>query len=222
MSARWIVALLALTCLALPSASAHASKTTDDGLVRVTWGMLDEPAYAGQKNRLDLIIVENATRAGIGGLTAENVTVTLLYGEEAYDLGAISAYRGAKGASAGAGNYTSANPVFLTRPGIYTLRVAGNVMGSTVDLEIPAAHEYEPMADIMFPDAEADPSEGLAAIQAKVDELAAKVAALEADAKTQSQTPSPTREDKNDAPGFGLAAALAGVAAAVVILRRRA
>lgn len=190
-----LLALAALTALALvafaPSAAAHASANTADGKYRVTWGFLDEPAFAGQKNKLDLVIREivdpatNSTGAGVGGISADNLTVELHIGEEHYDLGAVSAYRGAKGANAGPGNYTSANPVYITRPGIYTLHIEGEIHGTPVDMEIPAAHEYEPMSEIAFPD-ELDDASTLAA---RIAALEAEVAALKAQQQTQATQP---------------------------------
>ncbi|HVM45633.1 MAG TPA: hypothetical protein VM582_06830, partial [Candidatus Thermoplasmatota archaeon] len=77
------------------NAAAHASANSADGKVRVTWGFLDEPAYTHQKNRLDLIIRDAATGAGIGGIAPGALTVALRYGEQEYDLGEVTANRGA-------------------------------------------------------------------------------------------------------------------------------
>lgn len=218
MNFRFAAALLALALLALPTAAAHASRTTDDGKYRVTWGWLEEPAHLGEKLRLDLIIRDNATGAGVGGLTAANITeVTLVYGESTYDFGDVAAYRGPKtGGFAGEGNYTGAVPVLPTREGIYALRIKGDVRGTPVDMTIPAQHELHGTEDIAFPDAAAHDEDVTATIEA----LEQRIAALEAKAQAQSTTPTKTQDQSNDAPGFGVLAALAAVGV-VLMLRRR-
>lgn len=220
-----ILITLVVASFAIPSASAHASKTSDDGKVKITWGLLDEPGFTYQKNKLDLIIRDNATNAGIGGLTAANFTeIALHYGEEEYALGNVTAYRGAKGANAGDGNYTAANAVFLTRPGIYTLHVKGNIQGSEIDVEIPAAHEYEDMSEIMFPE-EIEFGADTSALEARIAVLETEIAALKAQAKTQSETPATVTEQPTSTvpvPGFGLLAAALGAVGVALVLRRKA
>ena len=224
MHRRTLLATLVLTSTLLafaPSAEAHASANSADGKVRITWGLLEEPGYTHEKNRLDLVIRDNATGAGIGGLTAENVTeLSLHYGEEEYDLGNITANRGVKsGAFAGGGNYTSANYVYLTRPGIYTLHIKGTIAGSAVELDIPATHEYEPMTEIMFPEEIEIGGAG------DTSALEARIAALEAKAQTASTTPATltpqTTSGGSDAPAAGILLATIGAIAAAFILRRK-
>lgn len=225
MRSRSILTLLLLTTTLLlacsGSAAAHASANSADGNVRVTWGLLEEPGFTHEKVRLDLIIRDAGTGAGIGGLTADNVTeLTLRYGEEEYDLGNVTANRGVKsGAFAGGGNYTSANFVYLTRPGIYTLHIKGTIAGSAVELDIPATHEYEPMSEIMFPDEIEIGGDGDTA------DLEARIAALEAKAVTASTTPATltpqTTSGGSDAPAAGILLATIGAIVAALIVRRK-
>ncbi|HET6405837.1 MAG TPA: hypothetical protein VFH78_14435 [Candidatus Thermoplasmatota archaeon] len=237
MLARRLLTLLVLTtaatlALAAPAA-AHASANSADGKVRVTWGLLEEPGYTHEKNRLDLILREVGTGAGIGGLTAENITkLALRYGDEEYDLGDITVNRGAKGANfAGPGNYTSQNFVYLTRPGIYTLVIQGTIAGSEVDLTIPATHEYGPMTEIMFPDEVAiggGAGGDTSALEARIAALEQQVEALRAQQQTQSQTPAPVvtqtpagTTPTRDAPAAGiLLASIAAVVAALALRRK--
>lgn len=222
------LATIALLCLAAaPTASAHASKNSADGKIRVTWGFLEEPAYTGQKLRVDLIIRDNATMAGIGGLNSTHITeLSLHLGEEEYDLGNITAYRGAKtGAFAGDGNYTASNPVWLTKAGVYVLHIKGTIEGSEIDLEIPASHEYHAAEDIMFPGGGAHGEDDDAAgLEARIAALEAKVAALESEAKTASETPATVTAQaspKGPVPAAGVAlVALAAVAVALALRRR--
>lgn len=219
-----IAAALLVACLALaPTAAAHASQTTPDGKYRITWGWLNEPVHLGEKLRLDLIIRDNATGAGVGGLTPANITeVSLVYADSTYSFGNITAYRGPKtGAFGGDGNYTGAVPVLPTREGLYSLRIKGDIRGTPVNMTIPAAHELHGTEDIAFPDAASHAED----LEAKVATLEQKVAALEAKAQAQSTRPTemtPQTGGSNDAPGFGLLAALAAVGVAFVLLRRRA
>lgn len=218
------IALASLALVLAPTAAAHASKNTEDGKYRVTWGLLSEPGFTHEKNRLDLVIRENATGAGVGGLTAANVTIKLVYGEEAYDLGEITPNRNAKGSAfAGEGNYTSQHFVYLTRPGIYALHIAGDIHGSPVNLTIPAAHEYESMSEIMFPDeTEIGAGEG-GDLAARIAALEAEVQALKAQQQTQSSTPATVTEQapQNGIPATGAIVAALAVVGAALVLRRR-
>lgn len=230
---RILLMTLATGFLALslaPTAAAHASANSADGAVRVTWGFLDEPAYTHQKLRLDLIIRKVDTMAGIPASEIQNVTATLIYGDESYDFGAVNPYRGAKsgGAFAGDGNYTGANPVYLTREGIYTLHVRGTIAGSEVDLRIPATHEYRAMSDVAFPDNEAFPASGdTSALEARIAALEQQVEALRQEQQTQSSTPASVTgqtppAEPNGVPAAGVLLAALGALAAALLLRQKA
>lgn len=219
MKLRIAAATLLVACLALaPTAAAHASKTSGDGKVRVTWGWTGEPAVTMSKNGLDLVIRDNATGAGIGGLEKANLTVSLHHGEDELHVETLATQSGK-----GPGNYTASHAITPTKPGLYTLHVTGTIAGSQVDLEIPATHEMESIEETYFPPMA---SGDAAALAQKVATLEQKVAALEAKAQAQSTTPTDvtpqTGNGGNDAPGFGLLAALAAAGLAVVLLRRRA
>ena len=226
-TSRILTALAITTFLLLafaPTATAHASQNSADGKVRVTWGLLSEPGYTHEKNRLDLILRDPATGAGLGGAESAGLHIELKYGDEEYDLGNVTVNRGAKGSSfAGVGNYTSQHYLYLTRAGIYTLHISGTFNGSEIDLEIPATHEYGPMSDIMFPD-EIEIGGGASTDLSAIE---ARLAALEAKSVTQSQTPAtlvpqtPTTTTSKDAPALGVLI-LAAAFVAVALVRRRA
>ena len=213
-----IAAVLLVACLALaPTAAAHASKTSGDGKVRVTWGWTGEPAVTMTKNGLDLIIRDNATGAGIGGLENADLEVSIHHGEDELHVETLATQFGK-----GPGNYTASHAITPTKPGLYTLHVRGTIAGSQVDLEIPATHEMEAIEETYFPEMA---SGDAAALAQKVATLEQKVAALEAKAQAQSTRPTdvtPQTGGANDAPGFGLLAALAAAGLALVVLRRRA
>lgn len=220
-----LLAALALALVVAPAglAAAHSSQSSADGKIKITWGWLDEPAYTDSKNRLDLVIRDAATNQGIGGLTAANFTEVSLHspvGDEEYDLGAVSAYAGAKGASAGPGNYTSAKPVIPTAPGVYVLHIVGNVQGSAFDLEIPASHAVDDSTALAFP------ARNASGLDARVAALEQEVAALKAQSKTSSETPATvTPQTSPAAKGIPAPAALGalGIVGVVAFLlgRRR-
>lgn len=222
MPARRVVPILLLATFLVvalaPTAAAHASANSGDGKVRVTWGFLDEPAFTGAKLRLDIILRDPATGAGIGGVSAADITeLSLHYGEEEYDLGNLTAYRGVKGSAfAGDGNYTGAKAVWLTRAGIYTLHIQGTIHGSEVDLEIPSTHEYPSHDEIAFPEAQAE------ALEARVAALEGDLQALKQQMATQANAPATvTPQDTSEAPAAGLLLALLALAAVALLLRRK-
>jgi hypothetical protein len=224
------IALFAAALLFAPTAAAHASRNTADGKYRITWGFIDEPAFAEEKHRLDLVIRDlvdpatNQTGAGVGGVLAEDLTVELHSGDAHYELGDVGPYRGVKGTTVGPGNYTTSNAVFLNRAGLYVLHVEGEINGSLVDLEIPAAHALESHEEITFP-AEYAESADTSALEAQVAALTARITALEAKAATQSTTPAtltPQVTGSAPAPGLGVLAAIAAVGVAFLLIRRRA
>lgn len=217
-----ILLVAALVCLAAtPMASAHASKNSADGKVRVTWGWQTEPAFVGEKLRLELILRDAATGAGIGGVSAADIReLSLHLGDEAYDFGNLTAYSGAKnGVFAGPGNYTAANAVVPTQEGIYTLHIKGTIAGSEVDLEIPATHALESMDELEFPGHDANAPGDL---ESRLAALEQEVATLKANAQTQSETPAAVTSQTNDVPAVGVASVLGllGVAALVIARRR--
>lgn len=215
---RHIVPLLAAAVLLMalaPTAAAHATKTSDDGKIKVTWGWKTEPASTYTLNALDLTIRDNATNAGIAGLEKAGLTVTLRYGEEALEIETLAAQSGK-----GNGTYTGPHAITPTRPGIYTLHVSGTIQGSEVDLEIPATHEMEDLRETMFPVRSSTTAE----LDAKIAELEAKIAALEAKSRTSSETPAdvtPATGGRNPVPAPGALPALAVLAVATLVALRR-
>lgn len=206
------VATALLLCLAGPAA-AHASKSSEDGKVRVTWGWTSEPATTMKVNGLDLI-VRDATGAGIAGLENANLTVSIHHGDDVLKVERLATQFGK-----GPGNYTSSEPITPTRPGIYTFRIAGTINGSPVNLEIPATHEMIDVSETYFP----EPAAGSGDVDQRLAALEQEVAALKARSQTQSTTPATvTPQDRDsDVPAAGLLLGLVGIALAVAAFRRR-
>lgn len=203
----------------VPAAGAHASQTAGTGadVYRITWGLQNEPATTWQKTGLDLIIVNNATRGGVPGLH-HTLNATLIYLEDELTM-PLEPQHGREQE----GRYTFEHPVTLTRGGLYSLRVEGTINGTAVNLTIPAAHPYHDIEETFFPEAPSPFSAAGGDLQAEIDALQARIAALEAQADAQATQPAdvvPT----NTTPGASLALALAGVAVVALALgfRRRA
>lgn len=237
-----LAAILAATLalgLATPLVAAHASKTSTDGAIKVTWGWLDEPATTEAKNGLDIAFRYASNNSGVMGVALEpNLRVSLHYGDEELVLDGIQAQRGLEAE----GRYTALHPITPSQPGLYVLHIVGSIQGSTLDLEIPATHETpaieetyfpaeEPEDDTTRPPATFDNAENdarLDVLEAKVAALEAKVAALESDARTQATTPAtltpqPTPTSADAVPSLGAAALVAvlGVVALAAAIRRR-
>lgn len=217
------LATLVLVAVAA-SASAHATAYSADGKIKVTWGWTNEPATTMTKNGLDLILRDNATGAGLSGMGNANLTVEIIYGDEVMTLERIKPQHGREAE----GRYTGPHPITPTAAGIYTLHIAGTINGSAVDLTIPANHEMDPIEDTFWPTqlpGTADLARELDALKAENVDLTARLAALEAKATTQSQTPAPVTNQEpasnNPIPGIGLLGLLA-VGVLVIAFRRRA
>lgn len=210
--------LLVLLAVSMGTASAHKTVTTEDGLTKVTWGFLNEPATTFTKSGLDLILRDNATNGGIPGGVA-NLTGELRYGDEKIDL--VLAPQHGREAE---GRYTS-QVITLARPGLYTLYLKGSINGSAIDMAIPGAHETHDISDTLFPKGAFDPytpaTGDTSALEGEIAALKARIAALEAKANTQASTPATVKPETSDTPAPGLVALLAGVAVAAVVLARR-
>lgn len=220
---RIVIFLLAamLVVALVPVAAAHSSGNTADGKIRVTWGMLDEPATTDSKNRLDLVVrwAENST--GISGVAAMDLHVELAYGDEELPI-TLVAQRGREEE----GRYTSSTPILLTQPGVYTLNVKGVINGTEVDVSI-AGHEIGKLDEFAFPPRESESAPDTSALEARIAELEARIVALEAKAKAQSTTPAGLTQQTgapesgaNEAPAWTLLAALGAIAIAALLHRR--
>ena len=219
------------TLAALPTASAHASATSDDGKIKVTWGWTDEPATTHAKNGLDLVLRYADNDTGVMGAHEAGLQVELRYGDEVLTLEAIQPQHGREAD----GRYTGLHPITPSQSGLYTLHLSGTLNGSAIDVTIPATHEVQGIEETYFPPASGtDGGSGgdTSALESRIAALEAKVAALEAKAQTQSeQTPTPTTrtgggggDTSNGIPSAGFVGLLVASVAAVALasaFRRR-
>jgi hypothetical protein len=152
------------------SASAHERRDVADGQYRLVVGFLDEPAFSGQQNGLDLRVAKldpAATPAAEGEdpptTPVEGLESTLqaevFYADQAMPL-VISAAFGAPG------SYESV--FFPTQPGDYSFHVFGTIDGVAIDETFTSGPDtFGPMEDpapLQFPkETAANASQGVAA-----------------------------------------------------------
>lgn len=212
--------LIALMFAFAPAASAHKTAYTPDGKIKIVWGFLNEPAVTWTKTGLDLRISDNVTGAPILG-AADTMEVHFRIGDEEMHFEDLAAQFGTPGA------YTQV--VTLTQPGLYSIVIHGTINGTTVDdMMISAAHEVNGVDETFFPKPSENPFEtgNPSALSTEVAALKARIDALEAKIKTQSQTPAtvtpqPSVSGSAPAPGLGMIALAAAIVGAALILRRK-
>lgn len=222
-------AMVAVALAAVPIAAAHASHTSDDGKITVTWGWTDEPATTDAKNGLDLALRYAENNSGIMGAHHADLQVEIHFGDEVLTLEAIQPQHGREAE----GRYTGLHPITPSQSGLYILHITGTLEGTAIDLEIPATHEVQAIEDTYFPPAGAGGAGGgdTAALEQRITQLEQRIAALEADAQTQSeQTTTPTTQTgegnggaSNGVPALGVGVMLGAIGAVAIAsaFRRR-
>ena len=154
--------------LALPSQAAYAHERRMVGPYQLVVGWLNEPAYLGQLNSLDLRVTDTRSTQPVAGLE-KTLTADVAAGGLAPHTLTVSARFGTAGAYNGW--------VMPTAPGTYTFHIKGKIdtldvdekftsgPGTFGDIEDTAAVQYPakvPVADAL--------SKKLDAIQASVDQ----------------------------------------------------
>lgn len=207
MYASFVFALLGVLAIAgVPLAAAHEHVHILDDKGELTVGWRTEPAYAGEKNGLDLgVTLENATGAKVPVTNMlGNLTVTYEIAGKTFTPPDLRAQFGR------AGWYTA--EITPTREGVYTIHIVGSIGGEAFDVRIQP-HAVESLSDTMFPETDLTSEEATA----KISALEAQVDALQ----KGTVTPATTEATKADAPGLGAAAVVLALAAAVALLQRR-
>lgn len=202
--------LLAL-CLLVPTAAAHETYVSADGLVKITLGEQDEPVYTYDFTNLDLILRDNTVAEGetrsISG-AEETLQATLIApnGEE-MSL-PLKVQHGETG------RYEFTEGYLLTMPGQYKVRLEGTVEGTDVTGTYLLPGPRGDSMDITFPH---DDVEDLRALQQRVDDLEARLDALGA----TNQGGEVEAGADNGAPGPGALMLLGAIGAALAVARRR-
>jgi len=119
-------AALAVAILAAPAA-AHTEKTVGAYDLTVGWG--SEPAYTGQLNSVQLVIVDAGTGKPYTKL-ADTLKVTVMYGQQRVDYALTPTFDADTGFGT-PGDYRAW--FFPTAPGDYTLQFTGTIGSQKVD-----------------------------------------------------------------------------------------
>jgi hypothetical protein len=149
-----VLATLAVTALLPAVASAHESRDIVNGKYHLVVGFLDEPAYTGFKNSLDLRVTDPTKPTPAAGETATNgieglestLQVEIIYGDQKKTLPLEPRFR-----TPGAYNAW----VIPMAAGDYTFHIFGTINGDAVDENFTSSPEgfsaVEDATTIQFP-----------------------------------------------------------------------
>jgi hypothetical protein len=216
-----VMALVAATIVALVPASASAHESRSQGDLEMVVGFGTEPAYAGQPNSVQLILVHDGEPVVDLGDTLD---VEVSFGDETMTLPLEPNF--AVGAFGEAGDYRA---WFIpTRPGEYSFHFSGTIEGEEVDETFTSGPrtfgDVHNPAEIQFP--VRDPSNGELAerIDQEVPRLTSAIDDVRADAVASADR---AADDAAGARTLGLIGLVAGAlglaagAAALVAAQRR-
>lgn len=188
--------------LLAPLGAAHVTKDVGPSTIKVGW--TDEPAASGARNHVFAQIWNASTGAGIPEAT-KTLTFTVKYSDQSKTLDMTES-------DEESGNYTA--PLLMSKPGIYVIHVEGTLQGKPIKQDFDIEDVTDGNADI-FP-ATID-------LTAQLKDLQDRVSALEAKAKTSSETPAPVTSvsPSKGVPALGLVAALGIVSLAALLMTAR-
>jgi PGF-CTERM protein len=226
----WLTAALVALLVGAPTASAHESYEIGDGEITITVGDQNEPIYTYKWTNLDLIVRDEA---GDPVALDEDQLEALDARLEA--PGGEMLDRPLEGQYGEEGRYEFTEGHFYTQPGQYTLHLDGEINGTnatgTYDLPGPrqAGNDYAfphdnvpTILDLQtavqqLQDAQQDNEQ----LEQRVQELEDKIVQLEDDQSTLATQQDEIRDQANETPGFGLAAALAAIVGVALTGARR-
>lgn len=138
----WIVlAVGLLSVIVLSNVAAHESRLVADDQYYLIVGFMKEPAFTDERNGLQLI-VRNAEGEMVPFLEES------LFAELTAPDGVTRRTLKLRGVHGQPGQYT--DDFVLTQPGIYKVRIWGEIDGKPVD-ETFELHEVSPISSIEFP-----------------------------------------------------------------------
>jgi hypothetical protein len=149
-----LAALLAVAASLPAAVSAHETRDVAGGKYHLVVGFLDEPAYTGFKNSLDLRVTDAALPTPAAGETATNgveglestLQVVIIYGDQKKTLTLEPRFR-----TPGAYNAW----VIPMAAGDYTFHIFGTINGEAIDENFTSSPEgfgaVEDAASIQFP-----------------------------------------------------------------------
>jgi len=187
------VAVLAL----LPATPALAHGEATHGDLALTIGFVNEPAFAGMPNGVQMIVEHDGQP--VTDLRAGDVQVEVTFGDETsepMDLEPAFAFDGGQLVFGEAGDYHA--EFVPSQPGRYTFHITGTIDGEDVDEEMTSGPDtfsaVEDMAAASFPAVNAPTNEELATrIESESARAAEGVAAAEAAARSADSAASSAR-----------------------------
>jgi hypothetical protein len=179
------LATLLLLALAAPAVVAHTAVYSEDGRVRGSLGLLNEPVSTYAVTGLDACFTHNTTstpRPAIGGINPGNFTATLRSPSGQTHTAPLEVPFGRPNC------LTFEEPLVLTEPGQYLVDLSGILNGTTIEVrDIRAGGVVIDRAEITFPATVASDEE----LERRIAGLEAKVAALEAEPEATKGAPAP-------------------------------
>jgi len=205
MRAACVAAAAALVALSgATAAQAHTTVGVGPYEIEVGWGT--EPPIEGMRNTVVYSITESAgsegVRRGVAGSFA-GLDATLVFGGAEREAEVLNDAR--------PGHYYT--KIIPTRPGSYSVHVAGEISGTAVDVEVPI-EDVERTAALDFPPRAASGGDDVAALRAAVS-------AMQRGMATGGAAPA-ADPAAYDIAVFGAAFGVAGIAlASIALLKRR-
>lgn len=190
------------------TALAHERRTV--GTVQMTVGWLNEPAYSGFLNAVQLRLADDA--GPITDVTGDALKVEVTFGDQKAGPLAMAAAFGSPG------EYRTA--LVPNRPGAYTFRFVGTVKGQQVDQSFTSSDKTfdspKDTADVQFP--AKDPTTG--ELAARMDRLAPRVDQVRTDAASDADDAKSAATRATVLAAVGLLVGVAGIAFGVTARRR--
>jgi hypothetical protein len=224
---RFLAALGVVTATLLPATPALAHEEHTEGDLSMVVGFGTEPAYAGQPNSVQVVLVHDGQPVIDLG---DTLSVEVIFGEESVELPLEPNF--AVGAFGEPGDYRA---WFVpTRAGAYTFHLVGSIEGEEIDKSFTSGpdtfSEVESVADAAFP--AADPTNGELAerIDQEIPRLTSAIDEIRAEIAAGSQASAEAAAAADDAQSastlalIGIAVGTAGVAigvGALVVARKR-
>jgi hypothetical protein len=167
-------ALLVSLALA-PAASAHEGIEVGEYLVEVGW--LNEPAFVGQPNAVQVTVIHHADEKPVTDLAADALSVVVsTAGTDSASLALTAAFDDIE-MTGPLGEYDAA--LVPTAPGDYSFHITGSIKGTAVDLKLDSGEEtFDPVVssnDLQFPAKVPD----LGEVATRLDRIDGRITALQ-------------------------------------------
>lgn len=169
-----IASFLAALALA-PAAVAHSGTEVGEYLVEVGW--LNEPAFVGQPNAVQVTIVHHADEKPITDLGPDDLKVVVSTSDQDSPSLSFDAAFDAVEGTGPLGEYDAT--IVPTAPGDYTFHITGSIHGTAVDMSVTSGDEtfdaVEGSSELEFP----AKLPNLTEVGTRLDRIDSRIAALQ-------------------------------------------